>query len=313
MATYKSYIHVVRLDSEDASGLLAGKGVEVTAKIDGTNMVVWSEDGMVKAGSRKRELSRDSDNAGSFHWLLDSDDPEAEGLRAFAKDNPSWVLYGEWMGSTKFIGAIKDYDPSILAHMIIFDIFDATIGSYLSYAEMEAALSPYPSLRPYLVPLLGVLDNPTPEDIEELAKTNHAFLPDHCTGEGVVCKRPGFKDPYGHTQFGKLVINRPTSKRKGKGQGKVEDVEAYIVEHYLTTAELEKAKAKAVLAAKADSFDPTNKKQMGIFIHLAVKDLLEENILDIVKKLKGPVIDFKRLQNLARQEALSFVGHSKPF
>ena len=64
------YMHVERLLTEEVEDLLVGN-VYVFPKIDGTNGVVWydQEKGVVKAGSRNRELNIHSDNAGFCNYI----------------------------------------------------------------------------------------------------------------------------------------------------------------------------------------------------------------------------------------------------
>lgn len=66
--------------------------VVVTEKIDGTNALVWvGEDGSVRAGSRTRWITPESDNFGFAAWVRDHVDE----LRALG---PGYH-YGEWWGS----------------------------------------------------------------------------------------------------------------------------------------------------------------------------------------------------------------------
>lgn len=41
MSSFKRYIHVERLDSDECAGLLENNGIYVTAKVDGSNGSVW--------------------------------------------------------------------------------------------------------------------------------------------------------------------------------------------------------------------------------------------------------------------------------
>ena len=53
----------------ETDGIELGK-VYVFPKIDGTNGSVWIDDGIIKAGSRNRELTLDNDNAGFYLSLI---------------------------------------------------------------------------------------------------------------------------------------------------------------------------------------------------------------------------------------------------
>ena len=61
---FKPYLHVERLNKTEVDNILNGT-VRITAKLDGTNASVWAdEDGRMRYGSRKREISIEDDNAG---------------------------------------------------------------------------------------------------------------------------------------------------------------------------------------------------------------------------------------------------------
>ena len=69
MMGYSSYLHVEKLGSPEVEGILDGH-VSVTPQLDGTNAVVWlGGDGYLHAGSRKRAISPDNDNAGFATWI----------------------------------------------------------------------------------------------------------------------------------------------------------------------------------------------------------------------------------------------------
>ena len=57
------YQHVERFGTDEVENIELGI-CHVFPKIDGTNGSVWLEDGQIKTGSRNRELSLESDNAG---------------------------------------------------------------------------------------------------------------------------------------------------------------------------------------------------------------------------------------------------------
>ena len=58
---YVPYQHVELLGRTEVEGILDGV-VSVQTKIDGSNGVLWLQDGKLHAGSRKRELRLDDDN-----------------------------------------------------------------------------------------------------------------------------------------------------------------------------------------------------------------------------------------------------------
>ena len=69
MMQFEKYQHVERLGKSGVSNILDGI-CHIFPKIDGTNGQIWLEDGVVKAGSRRRELSLEHDNQGFCAWVL---------------------------------------------------------------------------------------------------------------------------------------------------------------------------------------------------------------------------------------------------
>lgn len=310
MTSYRKYIHVERLDKEDVSEMLQSNPVYVTAKVDGTNCVIWlDDDGKVQCGSRTRQLSEFSDNAGFRAWLM-SDHAEAVALRQVVIDYPGWVVYGEWLGFAKFVGQIKTYDSTAKGHMYIFDVYDTDSECYLADPEWRAELKGY-GLEPYYVELLAVLDHPTYDDVLQIAKTNK-FLLTHAEnlGEGVVCKAPNYRNKWGHTVYGKIVLEDFKARMKQNKKKEVvarEGIESDIVDFWVTEAEMTKAKAKVCVALEADEFDKKNGKFIGYFLEMIWKDLLEE-MSAICKQYKNPIIDFRLLRNASNIKGRKFLG-----
>lgn len=253
MSEYKKYLHVERLGSEECEGLLDNAAVYVTAKVDGSNgCVYWSEKaGGVMVGSRNFELSDAEDNA-YFHAWLKSGADEAKLLCTYCESHPTRVVYGEWMGRDRFIGAFKGYDKAALGKLFIFDVYDSAEERFLGEPEWREELSAS-GLEPYFIKLLAVLDHPTLDDVVAVAKANNFLLEGtDAVGEGVVCKVPGWKNRFGHAAYGKVVLDEFIKQRKPAS--KSVDVELEIVNGYMTDAELEKTVAKVCTMVNAESF-----------------------------------------------------------
>lgn len=58
---FTPYMHVERLGTYEVDGILNGK-VSVTTKVDGTSAVIFSDNGVIKVGSRKRIITPENDN-----------------------------------------------------------------------------------------------------------------------------------------------------------------------------------------------------------------------------------------------------------
>ena len=303
---YKSYQHVERIDSPACESLLNNPRVFVEAKVDATNACVWYEHREYHAGSRKREVSLEDDNAGFAQWFFNSEDEEACGLRTCLLDHPDLYIYGEWMA--KFVGQIKDYNQEAKYHFYIFDVYDAAKGEYLASDVWRPILAQY-DLEPWFVEILAVLDYPTKEQIAELAQ-NNKFLLDNAEhpGEGVVLKCYEWRNQFGRQQWGKLVLDEyKQEKSRNKTVRLPGAVEQEIVEIYISNAELAKTYAKIALQCGVEKLDRSNKMHVGRFIGTVWQDLLEETP-NWAKKMKNPVVDFGALRGLCNDKARKYLG-----
>lgn len=90
MKEFRKYMHVERLGRDEVEGVLNGT-CYVFPKIDGTNSVVWlGDDGEVRAGSRRQELSLNNDNRGFMNEVI-----KDENIKRYLVDHPNHYIYGE--------------------------------------------------------------------------------------------------------------------------------------------------------------------------------------------------------------------------
>ena len=88
---YKAYQHIERFGTDEVEGIEIGT-TYVFPKIDGTNGQIWFEDGKVKCGSRKRELTLDNDNADFYNTII-----KDYRYVDYFKLHPDHQLFGEWL------------------------------------------------------------------------------------------------------------------------------------------------------------------------------------------------------------------------
>ena len=178
MSGYKSFLHVERLEKPECEGLLQNDEVAITAKVDGSNACVYwdAENNRVGGGSRKRALTLEKDNANFFAWL-NSNEQEARFLREFVENHKNLIVYGEWLGDSKFIGSIKTYNNHALGHMYIFDVFDTNTKEYMRELEWRNLLAKN-GLDSWFVELFGIFNRPTYDDVVAIAEDNHFLFHD---------------------------------------------------------------------------------------------------------------------------------------
>ena len=279
------YMHVERLGTDEVEGLLNGT-VYVFPKIDGTNGVIWYEDGEVKAGSRNRELTLDKDNAGFYKWVLSQDN-----IRDFMSTHNNLVLYGEWLVPH----TIKTYRENCWRKFYIFDVGVRTDNGIilLPYSNYKDELQRY-NLE--FLPPLAIIKNPTIEKIKEYAEGNFYLMTDGNVGEGVVRKNYSFYNRYGRQVWGKLVRNEFKEKHKSTfGTPVIEllTVEDKIVAEYVTQTLIDKEyeKIKVSEGGWQSKFIPR-------LLQTVYYTLITEESWNFIKQFKNPKIDFKRLQAL---------------
>lgn len=313
----QKYNHVERLSSPEVEGLLDGP-ITWSPKLDGTNASIrWDNDkNCIAAFSRTRRLGPgQADNAGFYAWAT-SDDEEAKFLRNFCFHNPNLIIYGEFLGSTKFIGNIKDYNPDALNKLWIFDVYDIDKDRYLPEGEWRRALNiaytgdiEFALLFPWYVPYYPMLE-PTMELIEKCAETN-TFLLDNANhpGEGIVIRRLDFRNKWGHYEIGKYVRDEyKQSKSKSKQPVIAGEIEKSIVEEFVTDAEISKTLAKVLLENNKDEFNPKDGKIIGMTLNYVFNDAILDEMKSILKKFKNPTINFKALQNLCNVKTREYLG-----
>lgn len=306
---FQAYTHLERLGKQDVEGILNGV-CEIQPKVDGTNSCVWCENEEIHTGSRKREIKTDDDNASFAYWmsLLEEDEPVK--LRTFLYANPDITIYGEWMGLNKFVGCIKDYDDTAKSHLWIFDMYDRAEGRYLSGDEWRPMAEQY-NLTEYCVPVIAKLENPTEDELLELAKDNKFLLNNaNHAGEGIVIKNYDYINIYGRFTMAKIVLEEFTQSKKQSKKVNLAagEVEQNIVDMWVTDAELAKAKAKVCVVCNVDEFDTKSGKMIGMYMNEVFNGAVIEEMGDIIKKLKMPTINFGELRRLTQNKARKYLG-----
>lgn len=296
MSSFKKFLHVQRLDSPDVEGLLDGP-VWLSYKLDGTNSSIWFDE-VVRAGSRNRELSAEKDNAGFYNWVM-SNDREATFLRQYVQDYPQYIIYGEFLGTNKFVGHIKGYDNEALNKLWVFAIYDRDAERYLPSEQWREFLNEAwedTDEFPWSIPAV-YMENPTIKKIAEFAETN-TFLLTGLIGEGIVVVRDDYLNKYGHFEIGKYVREEfKQDKTKKRNVIPAGETEKEIVEYLVTKEELAKAKAK--LELELGEFTRDNGKFIGMFMNMVFNDTIIDEMPLIIKKWKMPVIDFKAVKRLS--------------
>jgi len=282
---FRQYMHVERFGNDEVQGIELG-GCYVFPKLDGTNASVWFRDG-IQAGSRKRHLSVDEDNAGFCAWAQGDN-----GLFGFLSDMPHLRLYGEWLVPH----SLKTYREDAWRKFYGFDVFDDDEDKYLPYEEYLPLLENYGI---ECIPPLCMMKNATYENLlVELGNNGFLIKDGQGSGEGIVIKNYGYKNRFGRTTWAKIVTNQFKEKHTKEMGAMVKNMkemtEQTICDEFVTPHLIDKTYAKIV-----NEMEGWNSKYIPRLLQTVYYDLVNEETWNFVKKLKSPTVNFKTLNGLS--------------
>jgi hypothetical protein len=287
---FQKYTHLERFGTTEVEGIALGT-VQVFPKIDGTNASVWlAENGELQAASRKRHLTLEDDNAGFMAWAI-----AQPNLLAYLQAHPTHRLFGEWLVPH----ALRTYQDTAWRRFYIFDIaVDKAEHEILHDSDAQVNYLDFETYKPILaeynldfVPLMATIENPSEDDLRELLAQNTFLIQeDKGIGEGIVIKNYAFKNPYNRMAFAKIVASE-FGKRPKRRTAPTEGVELLIAERFVTLALCEKVQAKIT-----NEMGNWSSRYTARLLSTIYYDLVHEDMWEIVKVFKSPIINFKVLQ-----------------
>jgi hypothetical protein len=280
--------HVERIGSDEIEGILEGT-CYVFPKIDGTNSSVWEECDdtgacELKCGSHRRVLSRGDDNAGFCAYVHKFPEP----FISLFVEKPHWTVYLEWLVPH----TLKTYRDDAWRKAYVFDVLDRDTGRFVPYDEYYPLLD---SLGFDLIPLMATVTNPTEEWLTAQLDKNTFLIEDgKGYGEGIVVKNYDFISRFGRTNWLKFVRNE-FKERHVKEFGVPNVVmsgtmEQALAQEYVTAGRVDKVLEKMRETA------PFNSRRIAELLSRVWNDIIVEEMWNILKDNKNPVIDFKRFQ-----------------
>ena len=286
---FRKYQHIERFGTMEVDGIEIGT-CYVFPKIDGTNSSVWlGEDGQIHAGSRRRELSLDQDNAG----FMDAIVRDAR-ILAYLKKHPSHRLFGEWLVPH----SLKTYRDDAWRRFYIFDVCvdsDCEEGlEYIPYSVYQPLVEEFG--LDYLAPL-KILRNATLEDLIRCMEENNFLIRDGAgVGEGIVVKNYDFYNRFKRQKWAKIVtaeFREKHHKEMGAPLKANRLVEEDIVDKFVTAALVEKEYAKIV-----NENGGWTSRMIPRLLSQVFHELICEEMWNILKAFKNPAINFRVLNNL---------------
>lgn len=285
---FRKYQHIERFGTTEVDDIQIGV-CYVFPKIDGTNSSVWLNNGNVTAGSRNRELSLESDNAGFFASIL-----QEPNVKAYLEKHPTHRLFGEWLVPH----SLRTYRDDAWRKFYIFDVCvdnDSDAGlEYLPYEVYKPLLEEF-DLN-YLVPIRIVKNGEYEDFIKCLEENNFLIKDGNGVGEGVVIKNYDFYNKYRRQTWAKIVTAEFREKHHKAMGAPITDnkmIEEEIIDEFVTSAFVEKEYAKIVTEK-----DGWTSKYIPMLLSKVFYELISEEMWNILKKFKTPKIDFKILNSM---------------
>ena len=158
---FKQYQHIERFGTDEVENIELGK-CYIFPKIDGTNASIWSIDGKIQAGSRKRHLSLENDNAGFLEWVKKQDN-----IEDFFNDYPNHRLYGEWLVPH----SLKTYRENAWRNFYVFDVVHEKDegDEHLKYEDYKSIMEKY-SIE--YIPPITIIENANYDQLINQLKKN---------------------------------------------------------------------------------------------------------------------------------------------
>lgn len=284
MTEYKKYQHLERFDRDTVDGLFDGECF-VFPKLDGTNGQVWF-DKKIRFGSRNREihgLGRE-DNKGFREYI----EKHIEKYKKFFEKYPDYRLFGEWLVPH----SIKSYTKDAWRKFYVFDVVKTNEDestSYMPYFEYVEFLK---ELEIDYIPMIIKMRNPCEEKLLDISSKNDFLMNEGFFGEGIVIKNYSYKNKFGNSVWGKIVRNEFKAEHFCNRDETV-SIEEKITIDYCTESLIEKTKAK--IENEKGKFE--NKMLPELFSRV-YRDIIIEDMWDILKKNKNPKISFSRLNRM---------------
>ena len=278
---FLEYQHIERLGSDEVDGILDGT-CHVFPKIDGTNASVWYDTGQVCAGSRRRKLSEDADNAGFMAWV----NAVRQTFETLFEVHSQWHVYGEWMVPH----TLKTYRQDVWRQFYVFDVWDDGVGDYMTYEQYSGPLT---TIGLACIPPLEIVTNPSADHLTGLLDRNTYLIADGAgPGEGLVIKNYAYRNKYGRRTWAKIVRNE--FKERNRDAFGVPTVDMSNFEQELAAEYITRGRVAKTLEKMRETGDVTSRRIPELLSRVWL-DVIVEETWGILKEHRNPTIDFKAL------------------
>ena len=276
------------------------------------NTSVWYEDDektgpKIVCGSRNRQLNwklstpfidttegdNQSDNAGFASWMKTQFN-----IQEFLLNHQNLILYGEWLVPH----TLKTYRQDAWRKFYIFDVYDRTTESFLSYEQYQRLLD---DAGIEYIPCVQTIKNPSYDNLIHAAKQN-TYLLESGIGEGIVIKNYEWKNKYNQVVWAK-IINSEFKEQNVKvfGPSHVDNMTnaELIANKACTQALIEKEYAKIV-----NDTGGWSNKLVPRLLHTVYHAVVTEELWDCLKTINKGSVSFRELE----QHCIKKVKETKP-
>lgn len=283
---FQKYMHIEKYGNAEVEEIEYGM-CYIFPKIDGTNSSVWiDENNKLQAGSRRRHLTLEEDNAGFYAWVLEQDN-----IKKLLSDYPSLRLYGEWLVPH----ALKTYREDAWRKFYVFDVSICDNDTFMNYEDYKSLLDKY---EIEYIPPICKIENPTYEKLLSILDKNDYLIKDGCgVGEGIVIKNYNFKNKFGRTIWAKIVTTDFRVKHRKVSENVLEMkekqmVEKLIADKYIVTHLIDKTKAKI-----ENEHEGWSCKNIPQLLNTVFYDLIKEESWSFLKEHKFPTVNYGTLRH----------------
>ena len=292
--TFRPYMHIEKFGNDEVEDIELGQ-CYIFPKLDGTNASIWASHGgdssglVIATGSRSREITPSSDNAGFSRWVNENQ------LKFHWLDHFSqYRLYGEWLVPHSF----KGYREDAWRKFYIFDVFNDETQQYLSYDAYKPLLDEFG--LDYIPPLAMVKNGRSEHFMGFLERNKFLCLDDGPPGEGIVIKNYDYYNKYGRQTWAKIVRQEfkelHTREMGAPELNPTRLVEDKIVAWTVTEALIDKTHAK-IQVEKG-----WNSRNIPELLDRVFYDIIKEELWDAWKEQKFGAINGKTLRALTIQK-----------
>lgn len=285
MSEFRKYEKIHRLGKEEVDGILDSP-VHVQEKIDGANLSIWLEDGVIHVGSRNNDVTDRPDGFNGAVFYVQNH----PGIKKFFEDHSTWRLYGEWLVRHTIL-----YKATAYNKFYLFDVLSADDDTFMVTNQVDDHARAYGMDAPHYYGEMLVTD------IAQLTKlVGTSMLGEK--GEGVVVKRTDFRNKWGELAYGKLVgqeFMEDNAIALG-GNNKFSETyrELWAVNKYMTLGRVQKICNKI----ESETGERMDMKHIPRVMEMAYHDMFTEEMWEIAGKASAS-FDFKKFKQLANKKA----------